>query len=240
LQASILLAILRARSLLVALSMPVLLTFLLGQVDIVMMALYAVLRSGIGAGVALAFLALKPQLVLLLVPWMLWYWWRRDRRQIVLFCVVLGAIIALSFVVQPDWVARFLARSGERTRAAISSSVWGLLSFLPAPLWLIGAGLLTIAAIVWAWRKNDIDIVAATGLFISPFIFSYNLILLAVTIRSSLFWIGWTMLSWVAFGIAIWQLNDRAAVLLTLVVLVELVRQEPNRLRGEGLWFRSK
>ncbi len=229
LSAGVLLAILRQRTIWVLLSMPVLLTFLLGQVDIVMMALYAALCSGVGAGVALAFLALKPQLVLLLVPWMVWHWWRRDRRQIVWFVVVLSALVVLSFLVQPDWLGHFLARSGERTRAAISSSVWGLLAFLPSALWLPIAALVAAAMIVWVWRKDDFDLIAAVGLLISPFIFSYNLVpLLALRLtRNAL--IGFTGLSWLTFVIAAWQLNDRAAVLCTFWVLIVLYSQRRNR-----------
>ncbi|MEW5721033.1 MAG: glycosyltransferase 87 family protein, partial [Chloroflexota bacterium] len=169
LSASILIAILRQRVVWVAFSMPVLLTFLLGQVDVVMLALYVALRSSIAAGLALAFLVLKPQLVLLLAPWMLWHWWRHARRQIILFGVVLGVIVLLSFVIQPDWIARFFARSGERTRAAISSSVWGVLAFLPSPWWLIAGALASGGLIVWAWRKDDFDLIAAAGLLISPY-----------------------------------------------------------------------
>jgi hypothetical protein len=225
LSASVLIAILRQRVVWVALSMPVLLTFLFGQVDIVMMALYAALRSSVGAGIALAFLVLKPQLVLLLAPWMLWHWWRRERRQIVLFLVVLGALIALSFLVQPDWVARFFARSGERTRAAISSSVWGVLAFLPAPLWLPVTASVVAAIVIWAWRKDRFDVIATVGLFVSPYIFSYNLTPLLVLLRRKLIMFGLAVLSWFTFMIAAWQSNDRAAAFITLAILVVLLAE---------------
>ncbi len=240
LSASVLIAVLRRRVVWVALSMPVLLTFLLGQVDIVMMALFAALRSSVVAGVALAFLVLKPHLVLLLAPWMVWRWWRRDRRQIVLFSIVIATIVVLSFLVQPDWLARFLARSGERTRAAISSSVWGLLAVLPASVWLPVSAVVVAAIVVWAWRRDNFDLVAAAGLFVSPYIFSYNLLPLLALNLSRRVLVGFTIASWLAFGIATWQLNDRAAALITLGVLIELARkyrsgvryvQETNTLR---------
>ncbi|MCI0478347.1 MAG: DUF2029 domain-containing protein [Anaerolineales bacterium] len=220
LSASVLIAILRRRVVWVALAMPVLLTFLLGQVDIVVMALYAALRSSIAAGVALAFLVLKPQLVLLLAPWMLWRWWRRERRQIVAFLIVLGALVALSFLVQPDWLARFFARSGERTRAAISSSVWGLATFLPAPLWLPVSALVVFGLVAWAWRKNNFDMIATVGLLTSPFVFSYNLMPLFVIVRAPVFLIALTIVSWVAFGISAIVLSDAASVSITVLALV--------------------
>jgi hypothetical protein len=155
-----------------------------GQAAIMMLGLFALLRSASAGGIALAFMVLKPQLVLLLAPWMLWQWWRRDRRQIVWFLVVICGLLIASFIVQPDWVARFFARSGGHTRAAISSSLRGLLAFLPASIWLPSVAFVAAIAVVWAWRKNDFDIVAAVGLLVSPFIFSYNLLpLLALLCR---------------------------------------------------------
>jgi hypothetical protein len=229
LSASVLVAILRQRVVWATLSMPVLLTFLLGQVDVVMMALYAALRSGVGAGIALAFLVLKPQLVLLLAPWMVWQWWRTDRRQLVGFVLVLGVLGVGSFIAQPDWLAHFFLRSGERTRAAISSSLWGLLAFLPPPWWLAAGALGSIGMIVWAWRKNDLDVVAATGLFISPFVFSYNTLPLLAMVRQPVFLIAYTVISWIAFGISAVALSDSASALLTVTVLVALIHQHRGK-----------
>lgn len=223
LSAVILIAILRQRAAMVGLSMPVLLTLLLGQVDIVMMALFVALQTNVAAGIALAFLVLKPQLVLLVTPWILWRWWWNNRRQLLWFALVLGAIIVLSFIIQPDWLIRFFARSGERTRASISSSIWGLLAFLPASLWLPVVAVVVAALVIWAWRRNEFKIVAATNFLISPFIFSYNLTPLFVVVRRPSTLIGLTILSWLTFAIAAWQSNDRAAVLITLVVLLTLV-----------------
>ena len=222
----VLVAILRQRAVFVVLSMPVLLTFLLGQIDIVIMGLYAAIRSGVGAGIALAFIVLKPQLALLLAPWMLWYWWRSARQQIVSFALVIGSLVVASFVVQPDWVARFLARSGERTRAAISSSIWGLTSFMPSSLWLPLTALIVAAIVIWALRKNSFPIVATVGLLTSPFIFSYNLTPLFITLRRKSLLIGLTVLSWITFGIGAWQSSDNAAVFITLVILGTLILEK--------------
>lgn len=219
LSAIILLVILQRRAVLVALSMPVLLTLLLGQVDLVMMALVAALRSSAVAGVALAFLVLKPHLVLLLAPWMMWYWWRRDRKQLVVFGIVVGVVVLTSFVIQPDWLARFFARSGERTRAAISSSVWGLLAVLPAEVWLPISALVVAIIVIWSWRRDNFDLTVAAGLFVSPFIFSYNLLPLVVLRLSRRMLVTFTVMSWLAFLVAAWQMNDRAAAVITLLIL---------------------
>src|SRR6476619_3108559 len=126
----VLVVILRRRAVIVMFSAQAILTFLLGQVDIVMMALYVLARSGAGGGIALAFMALKPQRVLLLTPWLLWKWWKTERKQLVWFGGILATMFAASFVAQPEWVISLLGRSGERVRAAVSSSMWGLLSWL--------------------------------------------------------------------------------------------------------------
>ncbi len=115
-------------------------------------------------------------------------------------------------------------------RGAKSSSLWGLLSFLPDPLWLISASLLTLALVIWSWRRADLDLVTTVGLFISPFIFSYNLMPLFLLIRESRLLIGLTALSWIAFGIAALQENDRASALLTLAVLTALTIQKSKPL----------
>ncbi len=219
LQGLILVAMLRRRVWAIALAMPVLLTLILGQVDIVMLALFVLLRSGVAGGVALAFLVLKLHLVLLLAPWQLWQWLKRDRRQLALFAAIIGVILVLSFVVQPNWVVQLLGRSGERIRADKSSSIWGLMSWLPGPLWLASGALIALGLIVWAWRKNDFDLVATVGLFVSPFIFSYNILPLVALIRQERFLLGLTVLSWITFAVAALQSNDRAGALMTLAIL---------------------
>lgn len=231
LQIGILVALARRSVVYILFSMPVLLTFILGQVDIIMTGLVVLLRSGIGGGIALAFLVLKPQLVLLLAPWMLWRWWQRDRRQILVFGLVLGVLVVGAFVAQPDWLARFFARSSDRTRAGISSSLWGLLSFLPPFLWISLAGLVVPALAIWAWRRNDFDLVASVGLFVSPFVFSYNLLPLVALVRRRSFLIGFTLLSWLTFALSAWFVSDGPSALLAVGAIGVLVS---NKRREAG------
>jgi hypothetical protein len=68
------------------------------------------------------------------------------------------------------------------------------------------------------------------GLFISPFIFSYNLLPLFAFLRRPLALIGFVVLSWVAFIVAAWAFNDRAAALLTMFTLGVLVVQQRRRI----------
>jgi hypothetical protein len=232
---AVLVALLRRRALVVMFSSQAVLTFVLGQVDILMMALYALTRSGAaGGGIALAFLLLKPQLALLLAPFLLWRWSRQGVREVVRFGAVTVVLFGASFLAQPDWAFALWERSGERVRAAVSSSLWGVLSFLPPMLWLGSGALIALALVVWAWRTRDTDTVQATGLFISPFIFAYNLMPLYVMFGRA--WVLTVMvaLSWVGFFIADAQSNDRASALVTVFALAVLYHAQRGRTAGEA------
>jgi hypothetical protein len=132
-------------------------------------------------------------------------------------------LVVGAFVSQPDWLARFFARSGERTRAGVSSSLWGLMTFLPSTLWLSVAGLVVVALAIWACRKNDFDMVACVGLLVSPFVFSYNLLPLVALIRRRSFLIGFTLISWFTFALSAWWLTDGPGALLAVGALGALV-----------------
>lgn len=230
-QVVILVVILRRRALMAVWSMPVLATLVFGQAGIVMLGLFTRLRASRAAGVALAFIALKPSLVLFLAPWMLWQWWRRDRWQIVWFVIVLGVLLLASLVVQPDWVVRFWARTGARARVGIVASLWGWLAVFPVPLWLASAALVTAILAIWAWRQNDFDIVATVGCLINPFIFSYDLLLLLGVLCKQTYLIGFVVISWIAFAISAMQSNDRAGALLTVATLGVLVWEKRHSMR---------
>jgi len=191
-----------------------------------MLGLFALLRSGLFGGFALALLLLKPQLVLFLTPWMLWQWWKNDRRQIAWCALTLAALAIAAFAVQPDWLVRWLAVSGRRLHAPISPSLWGALSFLPTPGWIAVAGLVTIVVFVWAWRKNDFDLIAGASFLVNPVSISYDLTLLTVVLRDARAWLAITLLSWLSFAISALQLNEGAYVLTTLGVIGTLLLQK--------------
>lgn len=217
----VLVVILRRRAILVMLSSQIVLTLILGQVDIIMMALYLLIASGVtGGGIALAFMFLKPQLVLLLTPFLLWRWLQTRSRELIWFVSIVAVLFLASFIAQPDWVVSLYSRSGERMRAAFSSSLWGLLSFLPSLAWLVGGGIIALVLVIWAWRTKKTDIVETVGLFISPFIFAYNLTPLYVMFRQTWVLIAFAILSWIGFYIADLQSNDRASALVTVLALI--------------------
>jgi hypothetical protein len=225
----VLVAVLRRRALLVLFFMPVFLSLLMGQTVIPLLAAFALLRSGVEEGVALALLMAKPQLVVLVAPWQVWRWWLSDRVQIVRFVVVSAALAAGAFALQPDWVARWFAVSGERMRAAISPSVWGLLSFLPRPLWLVSAGVVTLIVVVLALRAKNVDLVLAASMLVNPVLISYDQSFLTLMVDGTRTWLVLILLSWVAFGISALELNERAALITTITVLVILIRRKSRR-----------
>lgn len=225
-QVVILAAVLRRRVFSILFFMPVLLTFVMGQIVIVMLGLFALLRSKRYGGVTLAVLVLKPQLVLFVAPWLLWSWWRTDRRQIVSFVLTITLMAICAFALQPSWLARWLEVSGQRNRAAIAPSLWGLFSFLPGPLWIVVGICLTVVLLIWAWRSNDFDILAAAGFLANPLIISYDLTILTSTIKNSSVWVGLTVISWVAFAVSAWQLNERANTFVTLVILLFILYEK--------------
>lgn len=103
--------------------------------------------------------------------------------------------------------------------------MWGLLSFLPAPAWIGAAALIALALGVWAWRWKKVDAVKTVGLFISPFIFAYNLMPLHVMFKPRRALLAMAALSWLGFVIADLQSNDRASALVAVCALILFGRE---------------
>ncbi len=229
--------ILRRRAIYALLFMPVLLSFLMGQIAISMLGVFALLRSGRFGGIALALLLLKPQLVILVAPWVMWRWWKSERRQFISFGLTLGALALAAFTFQPDWLTQWLAVSPERLRAALSPSLWGALAFLPMPLWIALAGGATILLVLRAWRTRDFDLIAVANFLVNPVIISYDLTLLLATLRGRWTLLLLTVVSWVCFAISAGGLvrGEGPFVLTTLAVLVVLFIQKRAAVRPRAL-----
>lgn len=200
--------------------MPTLLNLVSGNMVTVWLAFYALLRGGRHAGVALAALMLKPQLVPALAPWLLWNWVRLDRRQLWRFLLTLGAVLSIGFAVQPDWIARWLAVSGQRLRAPIAPSIWGLVSFLPFPVWVGLAGLISVVVVLWAWRRSRFDELAAAGMLVNPVIISYDLVLLTLPVHKPRGLLLVIAAGLAAFLLSALWLNEAPFLLVTLATLL--------------------
>jgi hypothetical protein len=65
-------------------------------------------RADALAGVALALSTIKPQMVYLLIPFLLWWGWRQKRWQFIgYFSATLVALVGLSLLFVPSWLADF-------------------------------------------------------------------------------------------------------------------------------------
>lgn len=231
-EAIALVVVLRKRAIFAILFAPVVLAFVMGQIDLIMLGVLALLTRGKYGGIALGILLLKPQLGIFIVPWQLWQWWRGERKQLVAFALTLGTLWFVAFLIEPLWFQNWLALSGERLRAPLSPSLWGMLSFVPTPMyWLVG-GLLSLALLLWAYRRDFVK-VAVTHFLVNPIIISYDLSLLSLYVPGARAWIVLIVVSWFAFGISaagLWR-GEGPAVLNTLAVLGFVLWQN-NRFRS--------
>lgn len=230
-EAVIFVSIARRRALYAILFLPVILTFLMGQIVMPMLAMFALLRFQKLEGVAAAWLCLKPQLIGLMLPFVFWRMWKRDRTQFLWFGGIWVVLLSASFLLMPNWVQRWLEVSGERLRTPFAPSIWGALSFMPVPLWLILAGALMIGLLGWAYWRADFDILSIVNLLVNPVIVSYDLTLLTLFIKPLRMWVVLTILSWLAFALPaldLWRGEGPTAV-VTLVALIYLVRMKAVR-----------
>jgi len=224
-------AIARKRALYAMLFLPVILTFLMGQIVMPMLAMFALLRFQKHQGIAAAWLCVKPQLIGLLLPFVFWRMWKNERRGFVWFGGIWFVLLGASFLLQPNWLQRWFEVSGERLRTPFAPSVWGALSFLQNPFWIIIAGGLSIGLLVWAYWRADFDILSVVNLLVNPVIVSYDLTLLTLFIKPLWMWIVLTLLAWLAFAFAAldWWRGEGLTAVVTLVALFFVTRAKYKR-----------
>lgn len=226
-------AVLKRRALLALFFLPVILTFLEGQIVMPLLAMFFLLQRGKHQGIAAAWLCIKPQLIGLLLPFLFWRVWKQDRRQLFWFGGIWLVLLTASFSIQPNWVPRWLEVSAERVRSPFAPSVWGALSFLPDSIWLTSAGVVMLVALGWAYHRKDLDVLSVINLLVNPLIVSYDLALLTLFVRPPRAWVVLTLLSWACFGISAigWWRGEGLSVVVPLLVLALVFRQKwPGRL----------
>jgi len=181
---------------LIAFSQPLWLVLKFGQITAVELGVLGLTawsvtrRQEHSAGVAFAALALKPQLVLLAWAAVLLEAIRRRRRAFLAAAssAAIG-IAAASLIVQPAWPTEWLgAVLGPRLRiAALLPTVWGLANdTLGSPLWGAVLALALVGALAVILRGVAVDRAAllalgiGVSLFVSPHVWSYDHLLLAL------------------------------------------------------------
>jgi len=123
--------------------------------------LWALRRNRDGwAGMFLALTTIKPQMILLTLPWLLWWVaWRGRWRVWLGFALTLAALMVATLLLMPDWPLRFLWGLGEYEAYTAIGSPLRILGNLT---WETGASLVEMAGILllggyvlfYAWRHR--------------------------------------------------------------------------------------
>ena len=141
---------------------------LLGQFAVFVFAMIALAVSALQrgrdvlAGLCLALATVKPQMVFLLVPFLLW-WAVRERRWRFggSFVVVMGLLLGVSWLVEPGWLAGFIRQiASYPSYTAIGSPIWIITHFIFPALGVWGEvalSTLAIALLVWVvwWASRQ-------------------------------------------------------------------------------------
>lgn len=142
---------------------------LLGQLSLfvflfLMLMLFAIVRGmDFVAGALLAASTIKPQMVIMIVPWILWWSvWRKRYRIPLGFCAALLALAGSAAMLQPDWIAGFFRQLGQYpSYTEFGSAIWIMTTYyLQTPrlveivLTILVSGGLLYAA--WHWRQAEV------------------------------------------------------------------------------------
>ncbi len=173
----------------------------MGQVACALLMLLALLwwsverRRDLLAGLMLAALCTKPQLTVLVVPCVLIWSWRQDRRRVMLgFAGGVAALVTVSTLMWPNWIIEFL-QAPSTTPMLTGSDPWKLTTWNAAcrslgadGLWLMAlTAIVAVPATMWtlrtAWRRESAfaDVVSVGLLavwFVSPYGRSYDMVVL--------------------------------------------------------------
>lgn len=150
---------------------------LLGQYAVIVSALvigsFLAMRGGhdVLAGVMLAWSTMKPQMVFLIIPYvMLWALARRRWRLMISAAVSMAILTGVSFILVPTWLNSFLSQlSYYTTFTFIGSPVWVIMQYFlglgDAGEWVV-SGLIGLALIV-VWLRTLRDDRWSTFLWVS-------------------------------------------------------------------------
>jgi hypothetical protein len=189
------------------------------------------------AGFVLAFLAVKPTPFVFFVPLLgLWLIWQR-RWRVVGGAIAGGAVLlSSSWLLQPGWLAKWLAVRGKTGATYRTPTVWGLAYGLSPNHWpLIGMLLAILVTAVTSWfvfrnrRLDEVTVVSLAlvgSLVITPYLWAYEHALLVVPLvvlfaRVNRRWLArllWFLLAWFSPWLLYWVANRIDADILSSFV----------------------
>lgn len=197
------------------------------------------------AGVALSMLALKPNPFILFVPLLgLWLLWQRRWR------IIAGGLgggvglLALTWLIQPEWIGGWLAARGKTAVVTITPTLWGLAAEVGGVYWFVLGMILVGGLTLWlGWYifKRPalspavvVSLGVAASLLTTPYTWAYEQALLFLPWmvgfaamerrrgRTGWFLLAW-LLPWILFAIAAARLNDAWGFITPLATLAALV-----------------
>lgn len=198
-------------------------------------------------GVWLALCMLKPQLAILPLGWALFQWlrWYNSKKQIPSqiwgFLVSLSILYLPSFIIQPDWLLRWLETPRPLFERALSGlfprTLMQFISPNSATFWLI-LGLLTIGLFLLVWWLKEktftLDLVIVTSFIAHPLVHDYDLIqIIPVLTTTKRKWIaaiaslpGWLVILFSYQQDSTWYAFTLIAPLILALMLVKGNREQ--------------
>jgi hypothetical protein len=219
----------RRRALAIAAFPPVLASLWLGQLDCLLLGLLGLVKEDKWAGWAVALLTLKPQIVVLLLPWLIWHWWRENKRALRDFGIASLVIWGGSFALAPNWFSEWRSHTRPIIQSMEASpSLWGLTHY--AMIFVPVVALISLVLLFYSVRQKSFDVANCLSFLINPAIITYDLTLLAVSWKR--WWFVPLLIGWLAVFLSNSPLLQHGLPysLVTLATLI-LILNTPGQVR---------
>lgn len=205
---------------------PVIFTLFTGQVDILFLWLACWgLQDGWPSIIFAALFTLKPQLAMVVLPWLIIRWIKQEPRSLLYWALMTLGLHILPLIYDPMIYSKWLAILGSvmNSRMVMSSGIFSLTTYQIPILPLLAAAFIIV---IWGiWQNSGIS--QSTLLFTSPFTLWYDNILL---IGKAPLWLM-LPISWISFVLSYMVKNS---VPLTTIPLVIILWYIWNRLRSKS------
>ncbi len=189
------------------------------------------------AGISAAFLTLKPQLAVFLVPFMVYRWFsKRNWRSLVLF---LGALLVLylpAFLIDPFWPSKMIVADQVRVNESIQltrgATLWGWWWHGGWTIWVLPLLVAVTAALsLRAFGKEEKQTRAMylLDLILVPILYAVSFVTAIPTLKkSTLHLLVYTIVSWIAVGFDILTHGWGGVYVLIPLVALLLLAMDPN------------